>query len=267
MEPKTEDFLKEARESIIFALDVGSFKEALALVDELHDHVGFFKVGLQLFISEGPDILKSLKERGRRILLDLKLHDIPNTVAGAVESAVRHGVSMMTLHVSGSMEMMMRARESAEKTSAELGIRRPLLLGVTLLTSIKEEQMKEIGFKATDPIHQVTRLANLAKDSGMDGIVCSAGEIDIIEKEFGTPENFLFVTPGIRPEWAPAQDQKRITTPTDAILDGADYLVIGRPIRKPPEEIGSPVEAAIRIAKEIADALEKKAEKEEAEEK
>ena len=164
---------------------------------------------------------------GKRPFLDLKYHDIPNTVAGAVRSATRKGVHMLTLHTSGGKEMMAAAARVAQEESARTGKERPILLGVTVLTSLKDEELRRIGF-AHAVADQVLRLAVLAKDSGLDGVVCSPHEIEIIKRECGG--DFLVVTPGIRPVWAAAQDQKRIMTPAEAIGKGADFLVIGRPI-------------------------------------
>jgi orotidine-5'-phosphate decarboxylase len=181
---------------------------------------------------------------GKRPFLDLKYHDIPNTVAGAVRSATRKGVHMLTLHTSGGIEMMAAAARAALEESARTGKERPVLLGVTVLTSLKDEDLRRIGF-AHAVADQVLRLAVLAKDSGLDGIVCSPHEIESIKRECGG--DFLVVTPGIRPAWAAAQDQKRIMTPAEAIGKGADYLVIGRPITG----AASPQEAFFRILTEL----------------
>ena len=191
-------------QKIITALDVPDRNTALNLVRILPG-AGIFKVGLRLFTSEGPPFLESLKGLGKRVFLDLKLHDIPNTVADAVKVCSAYGVHMMTLHASGCREMMNRAAEAAEATAAEKGLPRPLLLAVTILTSLKGEHMQEIGMPP-DPESQVLRLARLAKDSGMDGIVCSPQEIKIVREAVG--EGFLIVSPGIRPQWAAANDQK-----------------------------------------------------------
>jgi len=233
----------DLRKKIIIALDVKNKEEAVAIVSGLKD-ARTFKVGLELFTAEGPALFKKLKVLRKGIFLDLKLHDIPNTVAGAVRSAVRHGVQMMTIHTSGGREMMTRAAEAARETAEVEKVETPLLLGVTVLTSLKSAELDEVGMKP-DVAGQVLRLAGLAKAAGMDGVVCSPQEIKIIRKEHG--RDLLIVTPGIRPAWAAAQDQKRIMTPAEAVRKGADYLVIGRPITG----AASPQEAFARIVEEL----------------
>jgi orotidine-5'-phosphate decarboxylase len=228
---------------IIIALDVKTGQDALALVDKL-GAAEVFKVGLELFTAEGPALFDGLKSRKKRLFLDLKLHDIPNTVAGAVASGTRHGIQMMTLHAAGGREMMARAKETAETTAQKTGLYRPLLLGVTILTSLKESQLAEIGMEANTEA-QVLRLARLARDSGMDGVVCSPWEIELIKKDCG--QDFMVVSPGIRPAWAAAQDQKRIMTPAQAVHKGADFIVIGRPVT----QASSPSEAFARIVDEL----------------
>lgn len=231
------------RDKIIIALDVPGKDEAIALVSGLRS-ARTFKVGLELFTAEGPALFRKLKALRKDIFLDLKLHDIPNTVAGAVRSAFRHGVQMMTVHASGGREMMARAAETARQASEELERPRPVLLAVTVLTSLKGADLAEVGMTA-DPAAQVLRLAGLAKAAGMDGVVCSPQEIELLRKEFG--KDLVIVTPGIRPLWAAAQDQKRIMTPAEAVAKGADYLVIGRPITGAP----SPEEAFLKIVEEL----------------
>ncbi len=228
---------------IIIALDVQTKEEGIALVGRLKD-ARTFKVGLELFTAEGPAMFRKLKVLRKDVFLDLKLHDIPNTVAGAVRSACRLGVQMMTLHTSGGREMMVRAAEAA-KTAAEVGRGpRPMLLGVTVLTSLKGADLEEVGM-SSDVASQVLRLAGLAKAAGLDGVVCSPQEIEALRREFG--RELVIVTPGIRPVWAAAQDQKRIMTPAEAVAKGADYLVIGRPVTAAP----SPNEAFLRIVEEL----------------
>jgi orotidine-5'-phosphate decarboxylase len=233
----------DPRTKIIIALDVKNKKEAIAVVSGLKD-ARTFKVGLELFTAEGPELFKKLKILRKDIFLDLKLHDIPNTVAGAVRSAVRHGVQMMTIHTSGGRDMMARAAEAARETAEAEKVEQPLLLGVTILTSLKSAELDEVGM-TSDVAGQVLRLARLAKSAGMDGVVCSPQEIEMIRKELG--RDLLIVTPGIRPSWAAAQDQKRIMTPAEAVKNGADYLVIGRPIT----EAASPQDAFARIVEEL----------------
>ena len=230
-------------EKIIVALDVGDKKEALCLVREIQD-AQIFKVGLELFTAEGPGLLEEIARLGKKVFLDLKYHDIPNTAAGAVRSATRHKVRMLTIHASGGKEMLARAAEAAAQEASSYGISRPYLLGVTVLTSLKEAELRDMGISASVGM-QVLKLATLARESGLDGVVSSPQEIEIIKKECG--KDFLVVTPGIRPVWAAAQDQKRVMTPAEAIAEGADYIVIGRPITRAP----SPQEAFLKIAREI----------------
>ena len=231
------------RHRIIIALDVETGERALGLVREL-DQARIFKVGLELFTAEGPSLLRDIRALGKDIFLDLKLHDIPNTVAEATRIGVRHGASMMTIHASGGQEMMSRAAEAAILESEKGGRPKPALLGVTILTSLRDEELRQIGM-AADTEAQVLRLAALAKRARMDGVVCSAREIEIVRKEVGT--DFLIVTPGIRPAWAAAQDQKRIMTPAEAMAMGADYLVVGRPVTR----ADSPREAFLRVVEEL----------------
>ncbi len=230
-------------EKIIVALDVSNKEEALSLVRQLKD-TKIFKVGLQLFTAEGPPLIQNLHELGKKVFLDLKLHDIPNTVAGAVRMGVRMGIHMMTLHASGGKEMMAGAACAAKEEAERLGQGAPLLLAVTVLTSLKDEQLKDIGIPA-DTKSQVLNLAGLAHQSGIEGIVCSPKEIEAIKRTY--KKDLTVVAPGIRPKWAAAQDQKRILTPAQAVQKGADYLVIGRPIIQSP----SPHDAFLRILDEL----------------
>jgi orotidine-5'-phosphate decarboxylase len=234
------------RDKIIIALDVPGKDEAIALASKLRS-ARTFKIGLELFTAEGPALFRKIKALRKDVFLDLKLHDIPNTVAGAVRSAMRHGVQMMTIHTSGGREMMVKAAETARQASEELKCPRPLLLGVTVLTSLKAADLAEVGW-TSDVAGQVVRLAALAKAAGLDGVVCSPLEIEILRREFG--RDLVIVTPGIRPLWAAAQDQKRIMTPAEAVAKGADYLVIGRPITGAP----LPDEAFLRVAEELGQA-------------
>ena len=230
---------------IIVALDVGSREEALPLIRQV-EGVEIFKVGLKLFTAEGPSLLREVKILQKKIFLDLKLHDIPNTVAEAVKVAVKLRVHMLTLHSSGGREMMERAVDAANKEAEKEGTDKPLLLAVTILTSLKDDQLQEIGMSA-DTLNHVLRLAKLAREAGVDGVVCSPQEIEIIRKEIG--KDLLVVVPGIRPSWAVAHDQKRIMTPSLALQKGADYLVIGRPIITAP----SPQESLLKIMNELRD--------------
>ncbi len=232
-----------AAQRIIVALDVDNREQALALVEKLPGAV-IFKIGLRLFTAEGPSLLQALAQQGKKVFLDLKLHDIPHTVAGAAAAATRHGVAMMTLHASGGLVMMQKAAEVVREESRFSGKPKPLLLGVTVLTSLKSAELADIGMPA-DADRQVLRLAHLAQDAGMDGIVCSPQELKRVRTEFG--KDFLVITPGIRPAWAAADDQKRIMTPAMALFQGADYLVIGRPIIA----AASPGEAFLKITQEL----------------
>lgn len=228
---------------IIVALDVGDKEEAFRLV-KLLEQTEIFKIGLKLFTLEGPTLFSKMKALRKEIFLDLKLHDIPNTVAEAVKSGVRHGVQMMTLHASGGGEMLARAAEAAASEAEKERTTKPLLLAVTILTSLKDQELKEIGMKESVEA-QVLRLAELARKEGMDGVVCSPREIEIVRREIG--QDFIIVVPGIRPSWAAAHDQKRIMTPSQAIQKGANYLVIGRPII----EASSPQKAFFKILEEL----------------
>ncbi|HNQ80814.1 MAG: orotidine-5'-phosphate decarboxylase [Acidobacteriota bacterium] len=228
---------------IITALDVENKAQALALVDQL-GQASLFKIGLELFTAEGPALLREIQALGKGIFLDLKLHDIPNTVGEAARIGVRNGARMMTIHASGGKSMMARAAETAAEEADKRGFPRPVLLGVTILTSLQNEDLASVGM-APDTPAQVLRLAALARAAGLSGVVCSAKEIEIVRKETG-PE-FLIVTPGIRPAGASAQDQKRVMTPAEAVARGSDYLVIGRPIT----QAASPAAAFAAIVREL----------------
>ncbi len=212
---------------IIAALDVPSAEQALKLAGQLAPAVGAFKIGKELFVSAGPDIVKKIRATGAAVFLDLKFHDIPNTVAKAVAAAVRLDVQMTTIHTSGGGEMMRAAEKSAQETAKSLGWPAPLVLGVTVLTSSNHETLAEIGCEA-DMEKQVTRLAQLAVQSGLRGLVCSPLEIAALRKIL--PAHIQLVTPGIRTGAEKADDQKRTLTPREAMQAGANWLVIGRPI-------------------------------------
>ncbi|MBX3025018.1 orotidine-5'-phosphate decarboxylase [bacterium] len=216
------------RARLIFALDVASTPEAIALVDLLKDEVGLFKVGKQLFLHAGPEIIRQIKERGGEVFLDLKFHDIPRTVAKAGAEATRLGVRMFDLHASGSVAMMRQTIAEVNKVSRTEHLVRPKLLAVTVLTSLNQDDLKKVGFRSGVE-SQVVRLARLAREAGMDGVVASAHEVARIRKECG--RRFLIVTPGIRPPKGSMDDQKRVLTPEEAIRAGANYLVVGSPIR------------------------------------
>ncbi|MGZ4873655.1 MAG: orotidine-5'-phosphate decarboxylase [Candidatus Angelobacter sp.] len=212
------------RERLIVALDVSSAGEAQKLVARIGDAAGIYKVGLQLFTAEGPGVVRDLVSSGRRIFLDLKLHDIPNTVAHAVKSAAELGVHMLTVHASGGAAMLRAATEAAAG--------RMSILAVTVLTSLNDEDMQEIGVsvRVSD---QVLRMAALAQSAGCQGIVTSPRESLMVRKSLG--EGFAIVTPGIRPAGAEVNDQQRIATPAQAISNGASHIVVGRPITHSPD--------------------------------
>ena len=233
-----------ADERIITALDVHSLDDMKKLVETLGDSVSFYKVGMELFYSAGPDAVRYLKDQGKHVFLDLKVHDIPNTVAQSIRALTRLGADLMTLHGTGGRAMMEAAADAVRDEAAKLNIERPRLLAVTVLTSIDEEAWKEIGGKYSIA-ESVKNLAKLAKEAGIDGTVSSPYEAREI-REMNGPD-FLIVTPGIRPTFAVANDQKRFTTPFQALRDGASHLVIGRPITK----AADPKEAAQKILAEI----------------
>jgi orotidine-5'-phosphate decarboxylase len=212
---------------IIAALDVPTAEQALKLAQQIAPAIGAFKIGGELFTAAGPDIVKKIRALGAAVFLDLKFHDIPNTVAKAVASAARLDVQMLTIHTSGGAEMMRAAEKSAQETAQILGLTAPLVLGVTILTSSNNETLAEIGCEANTE-KQVLRLAELAVKSGLRGLVCSPLEILALRKVL--PPHIQLVTPGIRTGAEMADDQKRTLTPREAIDAGANWLVIGRPI-------------------------------------
>ena len=212
---------------IIAALDVPSAEQALKLAEQIAPAVGAFKIGKELFVSAGPDIVKRVRATGASVFLDLKFHDIPNTVARAVAAAIRLDVQMITLHASGGGEMMRAAEQSARDTAQALGLPVPLVLGVTVLTSSSSETLAETGCEA-DTEKQVLRLAQLAVKSGVRGLVCSPLEIAALRKIL--PGEVQLVTPGIRTGSEKADDQKRTLSPREAMQAGANWLVVGRPI-------------------------------------
>src|SRR5436190_17347741 len=224
-------------DKIIVALDVATKEKALELVEELRDQISFFKIGLQLYTAEGPEIVRGVLATGAKVWLDIKLHDIPNTVARAVESASHLGVHMLTIHLSGGSEMI-RAAISARANNM-------LLLGVTVLTSATEQTLREVGISGTVE-DQVLRLAKLGVEAGIDGVVASPYEIRKLRTEFGN--KIKIAVQGIRPTWAEPGDQKRFMTPREALEAGADYIGIGRPITAHPQ----PSEAMAKILQELS---------------
>lgn len=237
-------------ERLFVALDYPDATSALAVAEKLAPLGVSFKVGMQLFYAEGMPVIRQLQSYGKVVFVDLKLHDIPNTVAGSVDSLVRHGVDFLNVHTQGGPDMMQAAVEAAQKTSQAMGKPKPKLIGVTLLTSLSEQHLREFLFVESASVAEyVQHLALNAKKSGLDGVVCSAQEAAIIREVTG-PE-FLLVTPGIRPSGAGEQDQSRVITPAQALKNGSDYLVIGRPITG----ASDPYAAAQHILDEMQGAL------------
>ncbi len=239
--------MNDARSRLIVALDLPGRAEAVEAVRKLAGRVGCFKLGLEIFVREGPGLVQELLGLGQRVFLDLKLHDIPNTVAGAVRSAGRLGVHMLTLHASGGRRMLEAARDAAASAPSP-----PMLLAVTALTSLSEEETKSIGI--ADAVESwVGRLAGIACSAGLTGLVASPLEVAGLRRLYG--DRLMIVTPGIRAAGAEAQDQTRTAEPGQAILAGADYLVVGRPILRAPD----PGAAADLIVGQIEEAVRAKA--------
>ncbi len=224
---------------IIVALDYPNAQPALALADRLEPSQCRLKVGKQLFTATGPDLIEQLMQRGFEIFLDLKFHDIPNTTAQACKAAASLGVWMVNVHALGGRKMLEAARDAVASTS-----QKPKLIAVTLLTSMAQQDLADIGINAT-PAEMVMRLATLARDSGLDGVVCSAHESALLRKYFGN--DFCLVTPGIRPAQASLDDQSRVMTPHAAMEAGSSYLVIGRPIT----QAADPLRALLEINQEL----------------
>jgi len=235
----------KAKEKLIVALDVDRADRALDLFDRLRDVVGMFKIGSQLFTAAGPHIVRQIVAKGGRVFLDLKFHDIPNTVAAAGIEATRLGVSIFNVHASGGAEMLKRTAEAVAETANREGLAKPNLIAVTVLTSLDQASLEQIGIN-DEPNALVARLARLAADCGLDGVVASPREIRVIRQTISSPD-FLIVTPGIRSANDANDDQKRTLTAAEAISAGADYLVVGRPILNAED----PVAAAAGVVAEI----------------
>ncbi|HEY5132961.1 MAG TPA: orotidine-5'-phosphate decarboxylase [Candidatus Krumholzibacteriaceae bacterium] len=233
------------RPRVIVALDVEKRDRALEIVTLTSPAIGLYKVGSRLFTSEGPAIVKEIGSRGASVFLDLKFHDIPATVEGSVRAATALGVAMMTIHTSGGLEMMRAAARAASDESKRLSIVRPIVVGVTVLTSLSKDDLSRTFGTPGTVRDLVLRLATQAREAGLDGVVASVEEARPIKDELG--EGFKVVTPGIRPAGAAAGDQKRIATPRAAREAGSDYLVVGRPIIEAP----SPRAAAEQILREL----------------
>lgn len=230
---------------LIVALDVDSAARARDLFQTLRGVVGMFKVGSQLFTAAGPDLVSEIVNSGERVFLDLKFHDIPNTVTAAGIEATRLGVSIFNVHAAGGSEMMRRTAAAVAECADSEKLTRPSIIAVTVLTSADTSTLAELGY-SSEPAQLVTRLALLAEASGMDGVVASPHEVSIIRSAVKTPD-FIVVTPGVRPAGSSSFDQKRVTTPRDAIMAGADYIVVGRPIL----EAADPARAARQIIEEM----------------
>jgi orotidine-5'-phosphate decarboxylase len=236
----------QAKDRIILALDVDTEKQALSLVERLSPTIGVFKVGMQLYNSCGPQIVEKINQAGGKVFVDLKFHDIPNTVAAAGKVLTRLGCYMFNIHAAGGREMMSQLVKGVQEEAALKKINPPLILAVTVLTSISQSQLENDMFITDKSVEDtVVAWARMAQECGINGVVCSPQEITAIRNTCG--KEFKIVTPGIRPAWSAANDQKRITTPKEALTMGADYMVIGRPITA----ADNPESAALRIIEEL----------------
>lgn len=233
-------------EKIIVALDVNSIEEMEKLIDQLRPVIKIFKIGSALFTSCGTQAIDTARRKGCKVFLDLKYHDIPNTVMEASRAAARQNIHMLTVHAMGGLSMMKKAVESAGEEAARLNTPAPLILGITVLTSLDKKDMQSVGMNSS-LAEEVLRLVELSEKAGLAGVVASAKELPEIKKI--VKEDFLVVTPGIRPSWSRRDDQKRVATPKEAIDMGADYLVIGRPITAQED----PRAAAEKIIEEISE--------------
>ncbi len=234
----------DPKDRLIVALDVDSKEKALNLIDKLKNDVKFFKIGFELFSSCGPSIVEESLAKGGRIFLDLKYHDIPNTVSKAAISITKLGVFMFNVHALGGYDMMKKAADAVRMEADKLKVIKPKVIAVTILTSMDEAALNSVGVSGRMD-DEVLRLARLAKAAGLDGVVASPSEIKLLRDNLGN--DFLIVSPGVRPEWASVGDQKRIATPSQAIRDGASFIVVGRPVTDAKDQVG----AAQKILKEI----------------
>jgi orotidine-5'-phosphate decarboxylase len=222
-------------EKLILALDVSEYTRAIELVEKFKDYIEIFKIGPELFIPSGSKIIQFINNKGKKVFLDLKFHDIPNTVSKSAVVATKLGVHMFNVHTSGGLEMMRKCRDSVVELCLKENLNRPKILGVTVLTSIsKEVLMTELGIPYSIRTH-VKHLSSLALKAGLDGVIASPREAAMIRNHCG--KGFLIVTPGIRPSWTPPDDQKRTMSPKEAIREGADYLVIGRGVLQHPDPV------------------------------
>ncbi len=236
---------EEIKKRLVLALDVEELDEAKKLVDELSPYIGTFKVGLQLFCGYGLEIVNYIKEKNADFFLDVKLHDIPNTVEKASYNVIKNGANFFNVHATGGIEMMKAAKKGAMQAAEKYNRKKPLVLAVTVLTSINQETLTNELSNSKNVEDFVIQLAKNAKLAGLDGVVASARELKAIKKELGN--DFIVLTPGIRPSWSAKDDQARIATPKSAIEDGADYIVLGRAITKAENKI----EAIKKIYEEI----------------
>jgi len=237
--------LRDITKRLILALDFSTWQEAAEVAQNLPE-VEYFKVGLELYLASRGEAVQRLKAMGKEVFLDLKFHDIPNTVNQASRQAVAQGAAIFNYHATGGLNMMRQGAETARSFAAEQGLRTPLIIAVTVLTSMNHEDLSGIGIQA-EVKAAVTRLAKLTKDAGLDGVVASPQEIPLIREACGT--DFKIICPGVRPEWATLADQKRTMTPKEAIELGADFLVIGRPITR----ADNPREAARLVLQEMSE--------------
>lgn len=226
---------------LIVALDVQTKAEAIQKIKAIGEGVGFYKIGLELFTAEGPNVVKAVKDFGKKVFLDLKFHDIPRTVERAVRSGGKLGVDLMTIHSVGGKEMIKAAADAA----AEFGAAAPKILAVTVLTSLDQTDLEDVGIVNRTPADQVLAMAKFATANGANGLVCSPKEVGTLSKLL--PQGTLFITPGVRPAGSAVGDQKRVATPADAVRDGATHLVVGRPILA----AADPVAAAAMILTEM----------------
>ena len=240
---------RNPQEMLIFALDVGEgIEEAISWVERLKDSVEIFKVGKESFTRYGPRVIEKIRERGKKVFLDLKFHDIPHTVAGAAAGAVEHGVYMFNVHALGGRKMMEETVAAVDRAGVEVGLPTPIILAVTVLTSLSDIDLMQLGFNCSAG-ELAIRLARIAQESGVSGVVASAHDIDNIRRVCGY--DFIIVTPGIRETVVLDDDQKRTSSVRDAIMQGANYIVVGRPIRKATD----PVHKVEEIVHEITEGL------------
>ena len=236
---------EEIRKKLVLALDVEDIEVAKKLVDELSPYIGTFKVGLQLFCGYGLEIVNYIKEKNSDFFLDVKLHDIPNTVEKASFNVIKNGANFFNVHATGGIEMMKAAKKGALEAAQKYGKKKPLVLAVTVLTSINQDTLSNELSNTKSVEDFVIQLAKNARVAGLDGVVASAKELKAIKREVG--EDFIVLTPGIRPAWSATNDQQRIATPSSAINDGADFIVLGRAVTAASDKI----EAMKKIYEEI----------------